>query len=120
MNMMKEKTMAGKFEIYKDAGGDFRWRLKAGNGENVLASQGYSSKDAAVKGAESVQTNCSDPACFKKDTTDSGKFRFNMVAKNHQVIGVSQMYDSESGRDNGIGAVARAAEGASFIDTTEG
>ena len=112
--------MAGKFELYKDAGGDFRWRLKAGNGENVLASQGYSSKDAAKNGAESVMSNCGDADCFEKSTTDSGKFRFNMLAKNHQVIGVSQNYDSESGRDNGIEAIARAATGATFIDNTDG
>ena len=38
-----------------------------------------------------------------------GKFRFNLKASNGQVIGVSQNYDSESGRDNGIGSVARNA-----------
>ena len=112
--------MAGKFELYKDKAGEFRWRLKAGNGENILASEGYKSKDSAKKGAESVMSNCSDPACFKPNTTASGKFRFNMIAKNHQVIGTSQNYESESGRDNGIQAVARAAKGATLIDITEG
>jgi uncharacterized protein YegP (UPF0339 family) len=33
--------MAGKFECYKDKAGEFRFRLKAGNGENILSSEGY-------------------------------------------------------------------------------
>ncbi|WP_327674982.1 YegP family protein [Kitasatospora sp. NBC_00458] len=47
--------MAGKFEVYEDAGGKFRFRLKAGNGEIVATGQGYASKDAAHKGVEAVQ-----------------------------------------------------------------
>ncbi|WP_244178717.1 YegP family protein [Streptomyces rubellomurinus] len=47
--------MAGKFEVYEDAGGKFRFRLKAGNGEIVATGQGYSSKEAAHKGVDAVQ-----------------------------------------------------------------
>ncbi|MFE4518731.1 YegP family protein [Kitasatospora sp. NPDC056783] len=47
--------MAGKFEVYQDAGGKYRFRLKAGNGEIVATGQGYASKDAAHKGVEAVQ-----------------------------------------------------------------
>ena len=105
--------MAGKFECYKDKAGEFRFRLKAGNGEIVLASEGYTSKAACDNGIESVQKNCQDENCFEKTTTDSGKFRFNLKARNGQVIGTSQNYESEAARDNGIAAVGRAATGAS-------
>ncbi|MFB6890950.1 YegP family protein [Kitasatospora sp. NPDC056327] len=47
--------MAGKFEVYEDAGGKYRFRLKAGNGEIVATGQGYASKDAAHKGVEAVR-----------------------------------------------------------------
>lgn len=47
--------MAGKFEVYEDKGGKFRFRLKASNGQIVAAGQGYESKAAAKKGCESVQ-----------------------------------------------------------------
>lgn len=110
--------MAGKFEIYKDKAGGIRFRLKSGNGENVLSSEGYASKSGAMNGVKSVQKNCGDAACFVKKETKSGKFRFNLKAKNHQVIGTSQSYDSASGRDNGIKAVARAAKGAKIDDQT--
>jgi uncharacterized protein len=49
--------MAGKFEIWKDAKGEFRFNLKAGNGEVIATSEGYSSKASAKNGIESVQKN---------------------------------------------------------------
>lgn len=47
--------MAAKFEVYKDAADKFRWRLKAGNGEVIAASQAYASKASALTGVESVK-----------------------------------------------------------------
>lgn len=47
--------MAGKFEIYEDNGGKWRFRLKAGNGEVVAQGQAYASKKAAEKGCAAVQ-----------------------------------------------------------------
>ena len=110
--------MAGKFECYKDKAGEFRFRLKAGNGETILASEGYTSKAACTNGIESVQANCLDEGCFEKKETASGKFRFNLKAKNGQVIGTSENYESAASRDNGIGAVGRAAPGAAIDDQT--
>ncbi|NYE94301.1 hypothetical protein FHU41_000522 [Psychromicrobium silvestre] len=49
--------MAGKFELYEDKSGDFRFRLKAGNGEVIATSQGYKSKASALNGIESVRKN---------------------------------------------------------------
>ncbi|NBD96338.1 MAG: DUF1508 domain-containing protein [Gammaproteobacteria bacterium] len=110
--------MAGKFEVYKDKAGEYRFRLKAGNGQNVLASEGYSKKASCLNGVESVKKNSTDEKRFQVNTTPSGKFRFNLTATNGQVIGSSQSYDSESSCRNGIGAVARAADGAAVDDQT--
>jgi uncharacterized protein YegP (UPF0339 family) len=52
-----EVTVAGKFEIYKDKGGKFRFRLKAGNGEIIAVGEAYESKASAKNGVESVQKN---------------------------------------------------------------
>lgn len=97
--------MAGWFERYTTDGGSFRWRLKAGNGEIILTSQNYASKDARDNGIESVQKNCSDDARYEKLDSASGKPYFNLKAANHQVIGSSQMYTSPASRDNGIASV---------------
>jgi uncharacterized protein YegP (UPF0339 family) len=108
--------MAGKFEVYVDKAGEHRFRLKAGNGETILTSEGYSKKDGCANGIESVRKNSTNPDRFEKVTTKSGKYRFNMKAANHQVIGTSQNYDSESGRDNGIASVGRSAPDASVVE----
>lgn len=47
--------MAGKFEVYEDKAGKFRWRLKAGNGEVVASGEAYETKSAAKEGVESVK-----------------------------------------------------------------
>ena len=47
--------MAGKFELYEDKAGKFRFRLKAGNGEVVATGEAYESKRAAQAGIEAVQ-----------------------------------------------------------------
>ncbi|KAA8880382.1 DUF1508 domain-containing protein [Nocardia colli] len=49
--------MAAKFELFADAAGKIRWRLKAGNGEVIAQSQAYGNRDAAKKGIASVQSN---------------------------------------------------------------
>ena len=69
-----------------------------------------------MNGIESVQKNCSDPDCFERKTTASGKYRFSLKSTNGQVIGTSQNYKSDSGCRNGMGAVARAAKGASVVE----
>ena len=52
--------MAGKFELYKDKSGKFRFRLKAGNGEIIATGEAYESKASAEKGIASVQKNTAD------------------------------------------------------------
>lgn len=47
--------MAGKFEVYEDKAGKFRFRLKASNGQVVATGEAYESKSAAIKGCEAVQ-----------------------------------------------------------------
>lgn len=110
--------MAGKFEIYQDKAGEYRFRLKAGNGETILSSEGYAARSGAENGIASVQANCEDVSMFTRKETKGGSFRFDLKAKNHQIVGSSQNYKSRSGRNNGIGAVARAAVGAKIIDIT--
>lgn len=52
--------MAGKFELYTDKGGHWRFNLKASNGQVIASSEGYNSKDAAKNGIESVRKNAPD------------------------------------------------------------
>lgn len=112
------KSMAGKFELYKDKKGEFRFRLKAGNGQNILASEGYKAKPSAKKGIESVRKNSVRSGAVQMMTSKSGKAYFVVKAMNGQVVGQSQMYDSEAGCENGMKSVAKNAPDAKMDDQT--
>ena len=52
------KTEANpKFEVYQDKKGEFRFRLKAKNGQIIASSEGYSKLDSCLKGIDSVKKN---------------------------------------------------------------
>lgn len=55
-----EKVKHPKFEIYEDKAGEFRFRLKAANGEVVAQSEGYKAKASCKNGVESVVKNATD------------------------------------------------------------
>ena len=54
-----------KFEIFTDKAGEFRFRLKAKNGEIIATSEGYKSKASCNNGIESVRKNAADAAVEK-------------------------------------------------------
>jgi len=107
--------MAGKFELYKDKAGEFRFRLKAGNGENVGSSEGYKAKSSANNGIKSVKTNAKLMKRYDVFEGKSGKWFFNLKAGNHQVILSSQGYSSKSAAEKGCESVKKAA-GAAKIE----
>jgi len=112
--------MAGKFEIYNDKAGEFRFRLKAGNGQIILASEGYKQRSGADNGVESVRKNAPDDARYERKETKAGQFRFNLRAANGQVIGTSESYTTSAACENGIESVKKNAPGAALSDLTDG
>ena len=110
--------MAGKFELYKDRAGEFRFRLKAANGEIILASVGYKAKSGAKNGIASVVKNASHPGRFEKKATGKGRPFFVLKAGNQLVIGTSEVYESDRARDAGVASVSKSAPGAKTEDKT--
>ena len=108
----------GTFAITERTNGEFQFNLKAGNGQTILASEGYSSKANCENGIESVRTNSQDDARFDRKTSANGKHFFNLKASNGQVIGSSEMYESASSRENGIESVKANAPDAKVNDQT--
>ncbi|HEY1010978.1 MAG: YegP family protein [Daejeonella sp.] len=108
----------GSFVITKRTNGEFQFNLKAGNGQTILASEGYSSKTSCENGIESVRTNSQNDARFDRKTSTNGKHFFNLKASNGQIIGSSEMYESASSRENGIESVKTNAPDAKVNDQT--
>lgn len=106
-----------KFEVYQSGKNkDFRFRLKADNGQTILSSEAYKSRASCVNGITSVKKNAKDPRRITKSVTPGKMFRFAITAGNNEVIGISQNYKSESGRDNGIDSLKRNAAKAEVKD----
>ena len=116
--------MAGKFEVYEDKSGKFRFRLKASNGQVIGTSQVYSSKNACVKGIGSVKVNA-QTAKFENQTEDdyahetnpkfemyqdkAGEFRFRLNARNGKSILASEGYSSKGNCLKGIESIRKNA-----------
>ncbi|HWW39602.1 YegP family protein [Pedobacter sp.] len=108
----------GKFEITTRKNGEFQFNLKAGNGQVILTSEGYSNKANCLNGVESVKKNSPDDSKYDRKTSASGKPFFNLKATNGQIIGSSEMYESVSSRENGIESVKKNAPAAEISDLT--
>lgn len=63
--------MAGKFEIYTDKEGKYRFRLKARNGEIIAVGEAYESKESCLNGIESVRRNAPDAHVLDGDRATS-------------------------------------------------
>lgn len=108
----------GKFVITKRTNGEFQFNLKANNGQTILNSEGYTTKASCENGIASVRTNSTDDSKFDRKTSTNGKPYFNLKASNGQIIGTSEMYESEASRDNGIESVKTNAPDATVDDQT--
>ena len=62
-----EKKKHPKFEMYVDKAGEYRFRLKARNGEIIAVSEGYKAKSGCLNGIESVKKNAPEAEVVKKD-----------------------------------------------------
>lgn len=59
--------MAGKFEVYTDKAGKFRFRLKASNGQVIATGEAYSSKSACLNGIDSIKKNAAEAPVIEVD-----------------------------------------------------
>lgn len=95
----------GKFETFQGKDGQYYFHLLAGNGQKVLASQGYASQASAISGVESVRSNAVNAQRYLQREASDGSFYFVVTATNGQIIGVSEMYVSKTNADRGATTV---------------
>ena len=111
--------MSAKFEVTKSPNGEFHFHLKAANGQIILTSELYKSKESALHGIQSVKVNAPHDERYERKVDHAGHPRFNLKAANHEVIGSSQGYSSEEAREEGIAAVKADAPEAAVVDETK-
>jgi uncharacterized protein YegP (UPF0339 family) len=108
----------GKFVITKRVNGEFGFSLKTGNGETILSSEGYTTKVNCQNGIDSVKRHAPDENKYDRKIASNGKFYFTLEATNGQTIGISELYESETGCNNGILSVKMQAPDAIIQDAT--
>jgi uncharacterized protein YegP (UPF0339 family) len=108
-----------KFVVTKRQNGEFQFNLKAGNGEIILTSEGYAARAGCNTGIESVRKNASDDSKFDQKVSKDNRFYFNLKATNGQIIGVSEMYNTEAAREQGIESVKKNAPAADVADESQ-
>jgi uncharacterized protein YegP (UPF0339 family) len=104
-----------KFLVSKRANGEHQFNLVADNREIILTSEGYTTRAACENGIDSVKENSSRDEAYDRRLSTNGKPYFNLKAKNSQVIGTSQMYESTQSMEKGIESVMRNAPKADVV-----
>jgi uncharacterized protein len=106
----------GKFVIKTAKNGEFFFNLKAGNGEVILTSEIYTTKAACNNGIASAQKNCSDDARYETKVHTNKKHYFYLKASNGQIIGTSEMYETNSGMEEGKTSVKNNATSKTIVE----
>jgi len=110
--------MAARYVLRNSPPGQFHFVLKAGNGETILNSERYTSKQGAIGGIASVRENSPHDIRYERKTDHRGAPMFNLKATNGQVIGTSESYSSITAREAGIASVKANGPTAPIDDQT--
>lgn len=94
-----------KFQVFQSSkNSEYYYRLKTGNGEIILSSEVYTSRQNCLSRITSVRLNVlQDRHFIRKDA--AGNYTFNLKAANGEIIGRSGNYTTAANRENGIEAV---------------
>lgn len=120
-----------KFQVYKDAAGKCRFRLRADNNKIVAVGEAYEQHAGCLNGIKSIQKNCgakvedvtvegqrfSNPK-FQVYKDTAGKFRFRLNARNGEIIADSEGYETKDACLDGIKVVGQSCD-AIIEDLTE-
>ena len=110
--------MPAKYEVYQDKAGQFRFRLRTEKGEIIAVSEAYKQHAGCINGIKSVKANCQSAV---EDTTAKGKalpnpkyrvmldkdgqYRYDLTAKNGEVIAFDAGYDTKADAMKGVEVV---------------
>ena len=104
LDFLANRTGA-RFDVFRGADGRFYFNLRAGNGEIVLSSQGYSAESSALNGTFSVVDNGLDAAHYDIRQSADGGYYFNLKATNGQTIATSEVYVSRSNAERAVDSI---------------
>ena len=113
----KSRTLMGKYEIYFD-GSRYFYKLKASNGEVLITSETYASKENVYNAIEAVKRSISDGRVLVAPDKH-GLYQFALLAKNHRKVAMSANYPSEKGAIRASESFKRFAANANIEEIKE-
>lgn len=107
-----------KFEIFVQKDGDYRFHLRAENGRIIITSEGYTTLKACRDGIEAVKKNAEDLSRYDliESSSDNNKWYFNLRARNGEIIGTSEIYNSFENVRHGASLVEKFAATAPVVE----
>ena len=109
-----------KFETYQDARKEYRWRLKATNGQVIAASgQGYKDKRDRDGAIDRIKKDAATKLTFETYEDARKEYRWRLKATNGQVIATSQGYKDKRSCENSIDVIKKGAGQARVEEAAE-
>lgn len=110
LDFIKNFTKKGIFEVSLNSNSEYYFKLKASNGEIILISESYKNRQGCDNGIQSVRENALMEENFDIRLSNDKKRYFVLKAKNGEIIGTSETYNSLSNVINGINSVKKFSQ----------
>ena len=110
----KGRSYNGKYEIFQVADG-YAYHLKASNGEILVTSETYRSRDGVIKAIDAVKRNL-DTGEVRIFADKRGKYKFKLVSRNYRVLVISANYSVEKSATRASESFKKFALKADIVD----
>ncbi|WP_025743178.1 YegP family protein [Aquimarina pacifica] len=107
-----------KFKIEDSRNLQYYFNLYAANGQVILTSEMYTTKQACKNGINSVKINAEFDSRYERKRSKDEQYYFVLKAGNGEPIGKSELYTTQHNCENGIASVKKNAPIAKVVDTT--
>ena len=113
----KPRVVYGKYEVYTD-GTSYYYNLKASNGEILIKSEPYASKDSVLLAVEAIKRNV-EVGSISVRQDKHGLYQFVLTAKNHRVLVMSANYSTEKRAESASQSFKRFAPNSPVVEIEE-
>jgi uncharacterized protein YegP (UPF0339 family) len=100
---------SAKFDVFVGADGDYYFRFVASNGETLLRSEGYTTRQGADNGIDAVVASAPDTRNVEVLQAADGQWYFTVKAANAEIVAMSEMYPSKFNAERGARTVRSLA-----------
>ena len=113
----KTRVVYGKYEVYTD-GTSYYYNLKASNGELLIKSEAYASKDSVLLAIEAIKRNI-EVGTISVREDKHGLYQFVLTAKNHRILVMSANYSTEKRAQSASESFKRFAATSPVVEIEE-